>query len=759
MNELSPYLLQHPNHTSPEDAGRLLEANAADGEIRLRDYWRVIQKRRWSIAAFFLIVEQITALVILFTPPAYKAETTLLIDRQLPKVVDIQQDVLSAQENEAEYDYYKTQYSILQSRSLAAYVVQEQGLKDNDIFVGVERKGLPGYLSGLTQKGRHSLYSALAIDTKAEVPSETALVERYLQKTLTVEPVKKTRLVSITATTPDPDLSARLANAHANAYIRFGLALRARPTEEAEAFLRKKLGELQARVQDSEEARNRYRRRKGFTSLDDKENIVVERLNDLNKRLTEAEATRIALEAQMLLIRRQEYDSLPAVINHDLIQSLKTRLSQLEAEHARLAVEFRPTYPAAAQAAAQVEEARNRLQREIRGVVSGIGSSHLAASENEKSLRAKMEEQKNTTLELKDAAVGYAVLGRELDTNKQLYESILQKVKEMGIAAQMRTSNVVVIDRANPPLKPTSPKKPMAFAVSALIGLAGGVAFAFLREYADNRLNTPEGIQRFLHLPTLAVVPDFSTVGTNGNTLRLLPHGHKELIHAATPGGELVLDHHPLSVVTESYRMLRTAILLSRAEEPPKTILFTSGVDKEGKTLTVLNTAIMFAHLSARVLVIDADLRRSGCRRVLGTKQSFGLTELLAGQREIDEVIVPVENKLFSLLGSGSVPPNPAELLGSRRMRDILATLEERYDYILIDSPPVIPVTDAIVLSSLVDAVVLVVNSQTTSHYIAEQARARLNYARAKIIGAVLNRMDSQNWEYVYSYQPDSTEV
>ncbi|MBI4639264.1 MAG: polysaccharide biosynthesis tyrosine autokinase, partial [Candidatus Tectomicrobia bacterium] len=412
---------------------------------------------------------------------------------------------------------------------------------------------------------------------------------------------------------------------------------------------------------------------------------------------------------------------------------------------------FKPGYPRLDQLKAQVEETRRRLQRETQKVVGGIESAYRASETKEKGLRAKMEKQKAMALSLKDASVEYAILAREVDTNRQLYDSVLQRMKEMGVAAELRASNVSVIDKAEPPPWPSKPQKALSLLLSLLLGLTGGVGLAFFFEYLDNTLKTPEEVERYLRLPNLGVVPDFLSLDQRSYAPKL-SYTQFQLPNPPSSKEEIILYHHPFSLVTESYRTLRTAILLSRAGEPPKTLLFTSGTRGEGKTVTVVNTAIVFAQMGARVLVVDADLRRPGCHKILGMENGLGLTELLTGQREPEEVIQPTAAPHLYFLSSGSIPPNPAELLGSKKMRETLAFLQERYDYILIDSSPVMPVSDAVLLSTMVDGVVLVANSQETPKHVVREACSRLSYARAKILGVVLNHVDMKNGDYVYYY-------
>jgi capsular exopolysaccharide synthesis family protein len=730
-------------------------------EVHLRDYWRVIKKHQKLILAVFLCTVFACVLFVLTSTPIYTAATTLLIERKAPQAIDIQ-GALSEAQTPDEYDYYRTQYEILKSRGLAARVIQEESLESNPFFSEEEaQKGLIAKLWNSTKARLGGLFSS-SLPTKSNgLGIDPRTIDTYLDEMLEVKPIPRTRLVKVAFSTPDPELSAQVVNAHVRAYIRQGVELRAQANEEAQGFLEEKLVELKERVEKSEAALNNYRRDKGILSLDDKENIVVDRLTDLNKRLTEAEAERISLEAKVFLIRQKDYDSLPDVVGNTLIQTLKGQQTVLEGEYAQLASQFKADYPRVSQLKAQLGETQRRLNKEIQKVVASIQSAYLAAEANEKGLRDKMEQQKAATLSLKDASVNYAILAREVDTNRQLYDSVLQRMKEMGVAAEVRTSNVSIIDPAEPPLYPSRPRKLLSLLLSAIVGSMAGVGVAFFLEYLDNSLKSPEDVERQLGLPNLAVVPDFLSVDhqdevsaktlldgiksktlLNGRKDKTSLNGRKEVTQRSigkasrhqshNNGSEFILYHHPLSVINEAYRMLRTAILLSRAGEIPRTILFTSATEGEGKTATTVNTAVTFTQMGLRVLVVDADLRRPRCHQILRIYNETGLTELLAGQSEVHDVIRPTTTENLFFISSGTLPPNPAELVGSRKMYETLQALQADYDCIFIDSPPVMPVSDALMLSTLVDGVVLVVDGQQTPRNIVRGAQSRLAQARAK---------------------------
>ncbi len=727
-------------------------AKMEDAERSLWDYLWIVRKRLWLVLTFLGGTILATLLILSLVTPIYTGVTTILIERQTPHILDIR-EARTEPIGHDEYDYYRTQYEILKSRTLSARVIHGQGLAENPSFPGGQEAEATGVLSRLWAGLRHFFPSSPAAEPKDALGVPSKLIDTYMER-LAISPIRQTRLVRTAFSSPDPELSARVANAHVQAYIHQGTEIRTQGNKEALRFLEEKLGEIRERVERSEVDLNRYRRERGILSLDDKDNIVAQRLGDLNTRLTQAEVEKIVHEAQVRLIRKRDYNALPAVIENTLIQTLKEQLAHVEGELAQLSSRFKPAYPRRKQLKAQVEKMRRRLSQEIQRVVDGIESAYLAATATEQELAARMEEQKTAILRLQNAAVEYTILAREVDTNRQLYDSVLQRMKEMGVAAELRASNVSVIDRAFPPHTPAKPRKALALLVSCLVGVLGGVGAAFFCEYLDDTLKTPEDAERYLRLPHLGTVPDFLTlaprsVGSPAERAAAL-FTHTSQASWPLPTHELLLSHPPLSMIAEAYRAIRTAILLSRAGEPPKTVLFTSGIHGEGKTATTLNTAIIFAQMGVRVLVIDADLRHPRCHAVLGMEKRLGLTKVLTGQSTPQELIRPASTLPFSFLSSGIVPPNPTELLGSQKMRETIATLQAHYDYILIDASPVIPVSDAVLLSTMVDGVVLVVDGQNAPRRVVREACWRLEYARAKVLGVVLNRMDVREGDYTY---------
>jgi succinoglycan biosynthesis transport protein ExoP len=532
-------------------------------------------------------------------------------------------------------------------------------------------------------------------------------------------------------------------------YIAKGLRLRTEATEDARRFMEAKLVELKERLEASEVALNAYRRDRGIVSLDEKENIVVERLSDLNRRLSEAEGRRIGLEAEFKLAQSRDYDSLPGVANNPLLQAIKGQLAEVERRYVELSAQFKPTYPAVEQAQAEVRDMRERLKKEIQRVVSSIESAYMAAADTETEFARKMEEQKAETLRLKDAAVQYAILQRETESNRQLYDSVQQRMKEIGVAAAVQASNVSVVDPATSPRFPSEPQKTRAVLLALLIGVVGGVGFVLARSHLDNSLNGAEDVERSLHVPSLGLIPSFAALGQSTDEKvekRNFPLARMDADIA------LVASRDSFSVVTEAYRSLRTSLLFSHADAEPRTLLFTSALAGEGKTTTSLNTAIVFARLGARVLIIDADLRRASAHRHLGLANLHGLSQVLAGRLDLETTIQKTSVEGVWFLGAGQLPANPTELLASRGMAEVITKAGAEFDFVIIDSPPVMAVNDAVVLSRMVDGVVMVVEAHETPLKIVQRARQRLGQARARILGVLLNRVDAKSDHYSTYY-------
>jgi succinoglycan biosynthesis transport protein ExoP len=741
-----------------ETEARPVFIDQAEPLVDLLRYYRIVRKRQRLVMAFVAAVLTITAVHVLSTRPTYTAETTIMLapaagegSSTLANLVEIETAAYTAGQ------YYKTQSEILESPTIATDVIRRLDLVRRPAFIDEDESkaalrrlwsAIAGGLARAFGVGKPQTRSISPGLEGGSVPS--AMVHRYLAM-LKVTAIPDTDLLKISFATHDPRLSAELAKAHVEGYQRQQNLLRFDQNEEAHQFLQTKLLDIREQLENSEAALNDYRRRKGIIpgliSLDGKNAVVLDRLADLSRNLTNAQVDRIGLEAQVAIIRKHDYNSLPAVAQNVEIQTLRKQLNDLHMQEAALSTQFRPDYPPLAKLRSQMEEVQRELNTAIDKVVAQARSSYEAAVEKEDELQSEIDRQRAETLNLNDAAAEYAILQREVDTNRELYNAVLTRMKDVAVTSGDRINNVSVIVPAEIPAAPTTPKKARELMLALILSVSGGIALALTLDFFDNTLKNPEEAEAYLREPILGIVPEFSALEG-----RSTGYGVRELITRRPPeltaGRTLVSPHASYSAIGESYRNFRTALLLSRAEHPPRTMLITSAVSREGKTVTSVNIAVMLAQLGRKTVLVDADLRRARCHRVLSIDNHLGLTEVLTGTRELHEVLRPTGIEYLDFVSSGAIPPNPTELLGSHKIAETLRHLEQDYDYVIIDSSPVLPVSDSLLLAKLVDGVVIVANAAATPRQQVRIACVRVEYARGRLLGIVLNRIKLHSPDY-----------
>jgi polysaccharide biosynthesis transport protein len=704
----------------------------------LKDHKRIITKYWRFIAAVSLLsVTVTTILVFVIMTRVYTATTTLLLHRESLKILSLSTDTLS-QLPDTMHDFYRTQYEILASRELAARVIRQLDLKHEP---PLEKYLSRGSWASFT-KWFGELWEGPSGSRGKLLGVEAKLIDKY-EKMLGIEPVLETQLVKIAFTSPDPDLSARVANMHAKMFVEEGLQLRAQLSTEGERFLRGELDQLQSRLETSERKLNEYRRAHGIVEnleqlgdSSDQANIAVARMADLSHLLTQVTADRIKLAAEVSLIRSGHYDSIPAVVNDAHIQKLKEEISISQSRLSSILAQFSAHYPKAIELTAEADELSTELKTDVQTTVLGIRNSYEVATERERRLQQQLDAQKEKVLELHDERVKDALLVRDVDTNRQLYDSVVQRIKELGISAQDSTSNVSIVEPAVSPTRPSSPRIFLSLVTTATVAPILACCLAFLFGTMSHRLETSEDIESYLEYPSLVVIPD-------GAVVRLPTPSPEIQVVNETSSPSLIdgpaagTSHHV--ALTEAYRALHAAILLSYVP-PPKTILFTSAESAEGKTTTLLNTAFAFAEAGARILVVDADLRHPNCHRVLDVGCSTGLTDLLAERLLPNDVIRPVGGQRFFLLQAGSKVANPPAVLSSDRLHILFKSLRDTFDFIMVDSPPLSPFSDGLHLAGAVDGVVMVVDSQKSSREAVKRCCERLTRMRANVLGVALNR-------------------
>lgn len=740
-----------------------------DQNKHLRDYWQVVLKRlRYMIPVFCATV----ALGLLFSflsPTLYTARSTLKIEPQNPvfsAVPGVGESPHSSQTgNSAPDDYYPTQFALLEGAPLAARVIKSLGLENNPALSHglFNMKSLIMWpinvLADAFNALRFPKSKSGAKPTTYELGVSPALVSRY-RNFLTVTPVKKTRLVEVAFSTPDPKLSQQLANAHATSFIQMILENRFNLTQEARDFLRQKLTELREKVVKAENALNEFSQQHGVVSMEKGENIVVDRLVDLNKQLTAVRSERIQAESLYQMTRNKKSEYLAQVLTNPLILQIKGTLANLETEKGRLSSIYTAEHPRMQELNRQIAEAKRGLANEVANIVRGIESNYSAARAREQALEAEAKRQQDAALNLKEVGVDYAVLNEEVVINRGLYDSVLKRMNETNVANDLAASNIQVMERAELPTAPSSPNTTKNLLVSVILGLFLAVSFGFFLEYMDATMHTPQQVWTAVSLATLGVVPHFRSLQQRHHPM-LSNTVVSNRLESVTPpekgvGKEIVVAHDQFSMMAESYRSIRTALMLSQAERPPKVILLTSPCPNEGKTVTTLNLGIALAQGGKRVLVIDADLRKGRCHQLLHRHNVCGLANVLTGSIDVKNAIQETAIKGFSLLPRGALPPNPADLLMSQRMRDILNELRTLFDFIVVDSPPIIAVSDAAVLSAISDGVVLVFNGEKTTTPSARRSLEHLDKVGARILGVILNGIDIRDPEYVdyRSYYP-----
>jgi capsular exopolysaccharide synthesis family protein len=636
--------------------------------------------------------------------------------------------------------YRETQYKVLQSRTLAEHVID--GLKLNCYPEFYRNR----FLFGLIERDPDKIPSASEPGPPDRSMNAYRNTVKHFIDNIDVTPVRHSNLVEVSFYSEDAELAARIANQLSSDYIDQNLQVKWDETIKASEWLSGQLVGLKAKLEKSDDALQSYARANSIIFVEEKQNLVNERLKELQEAYTKAQAERFQRESLYNFVQAGRVQDLPGVLDNRLVQDLSLRLAELERDYAQITATVKPEYPKAIALKKQIDAIQASLDRQKKNLSQNIIDSYRSALANERYLDQAVDEQKKEVNDIAEKSVQYNILKREVDTNKQLYEGLLTRMKEATVSAGLKASNVRIVDSAQVPKAPVKPRVALNLALGIVLGAAFGVGLAFLQEYLDKTLKTPDEVEGLLRLPSLGLLPSYFTDGTGkGNDKRLatVKHGSDSAIAPAVQTARTAI---------EAYRSLRTSILLS-ASPVPKVLLITSAVPSEGKTTVTVNLGATLASLGSKVVIVDCDMRKPCCHRSTGVENKPGFVRCLTGHVDLADAILPVPGvPNLSVIPCGPIPPNPAEVLSSPVTPELLNKLRSQFEYVLVDSPPLLSVSDSRILSTLTDAVVLVTRAYSTPYDVVRRARGLLYAAGARILGVALNSVDPNKGGYGYGY-------
>jgi polysaccharide biosynthesis transport protein len=734
--------------TAAFDVGRSprLYSDLPPQDSAVGEYLRVLVKRKWIVIGCLLTIFTVVAIATLRQVPIYEANGSIAV-----KKPDSSLNFKDA--NAISFDYYdptemETEVKILQSDLLALQVIKELNLDRQPEFGGKSPvSALPSSLD-------------LAPDPLEADPSRTSSLLSSFKGRLTISLLPNSRIMSVRFRDADPQTAQNVVNKLMGDYQENNYKTRFNNTMQVSDWLGQQLVDLQMKVETSQEKLVRYQKEHEILGIDEKQNITTAKLDELNKALTLAESERMDKEAFYNLMKSGDPDAIASSAGgiegegaggqsaSQLLETLRSKQADLRIQVADLNTQFGPSYPKLVQLNNQLAEIDVQLQTEMKKIASKVKGQYTTALGREELLGQALEKQKQAANKLNESAIEYSLLKRDLETNRQLYEGLLEKLKEAGISEGLKSNNFQIVNSARVPTYPVEPNVPRNLGFAFVLGLTSGVGLAFLLEGLDNTVRTTEQAQAISGLPPLGMIPLGSKTAREGASSKRL------ILASSNEAVELITHVRPQSQMAESYRALRTSLLLSHLGAPPKVIMVTSALPQEGKSTTSINCAVVLAQKGVRVLLIDCDLRRPSIHKTLGMGPRSGLSNVLTGSITLKQAITVAPTlPNLDVLPAGTPPPNPAELLASTNMRDVLAELRDRYDHIVLDTPPTLSVTDAVVLSPRADAIVLVIRSGSTTKQALRRSRDILMQVNARVSGVLLNAVDLSSPDYYYYYE------
>ena len=716
-------------------------------QIDLRDYLRVILKQRWITIAFFAIVVIVVAIYVLTATPIYKATTRLVIEKENPNVVSIE-EVMAVDASGT--DYYQTQYKIIESRTVAREVIKRLRLDQSEEFCPSPKDDFISNLKNTISDFKNSIISLLKTDKTSkeketeEYGRDSGLVSAFISR-IEVSPIRNSRLVDISFEAKDFVLAFKIVNTLASAYIDYNLEIKLAAAQGAMEWLNNRGYDERIKVEKAEQALLQYKEENRIITdfSSDVEHVSAQKLAQLNTQVVEAASKRVEAEtrfkqAAALIGHSDMLDSVPEVLHNELIRQIKSMEVNLYQRMSEFSKKYGKNHPQMVAIDSELKTLQKRKSQEINRVINSLKNEYKVALAREESLKDALSKQKQELLDLNEKAIQYGVLRREVESAQHIYEMLIKRFKETSLSENMKAGNIRIIDKAEVPKTPVKPKKRLSIILAMIVGLFGGTGLAFFLEYLDNTIKTPDDLKQYLNIPDLGPVPLFAAEN-KGNAGK-----------DRTP--DLIALHSPKSTASESYRGIRTNILFSTAESVPQIILVSSSGPREGKTITAGNIAITMAQAGSKIIILDCDMRRPEIHKLFGATRDRGMSNILVGIDNIGEIIQSTKIPNLDVITSGPIPPNPSEMLGSKRMESLLVALRKKYDHILIDSPPATAVTDAVVLSKSADGVIIVIRTGDMARQIVKNGIGQFNNVGAHIIGAVLNGIDLSSSKYSYYY-------
>jgi succinoglycan biosynthesis transport protein ExoP len=744
-----------------------------DREFDLMGYWEVIIKRRGILFTFAGALILLVGIYSFTASPKYQPSATMLIGEESSKTLSIEDEfgLVNYSSQVKEQIFINTQLQLLQSQAMADRVARKLDLISREEFGGgeAEKKTLVRKLKDLiTFKWLRS--SKETAEMQAALSDPYDKIAEDLQKGMDVSQIRDTKILKVIYTSPHKLLATEIVNTWVDEFIRFSVEKRYETTQQASEFLSEQIGQLREDLAAKERELQRYGKEKEIVYLSDQENTALAKFGELDKAYTQAQIDRVRAWANYDSLRNSTADSLPRTVENRIIQDLEEQYTNMRNEYRELRKELGLDHPRMIGLQEKIDSMRDELQGEIDKAIELARTAYNEAYNREHSLKGLLDTQREEVARMSSDSILYNSLKIEAENIQNHLDSLLKMQTETQVSAKLagfKTTNISVVDKAKVPEDPVSPKKKLNLVLALLMGLFGGVGLCFVFEYLDNTIKGPEDVRRLAGLPSLGVVPYLSPEETKKKQYeyrlnykkgfyRGAPNPPKKEEQAESKGRteiELINYLYPNMRIAEDYRAIRTSILLSQTDEAPKTVAFTSALPEEGKTATVANVAVAFAQLGKNVLIVDTDLRKPRLERLFKIKgATLGLSGYLAGKVAVENVICETDVENIWLLASGSIPPNPAELLDSKKMRILVEGLKEGFDVILMDTPPVLSVVDSVVLGSLADSVILVVQPEKTAKKPFVGAVEMLRKANAKVIGVVFNQAKIRKSRYYMGY-------